>query len=330
MEIACDVLKKPLNTKILENNKDIKKKFLNISEIARTNSFETFIKVINTKKYIDSAISLIKKYFDNVDGDMGFSILMAYCISSYSDKLFGPHKTKFEQKLVLSANKLILLIEKLLMNDKVQNEYSELNSLNEEFLSTIDHYYSLYKVWKSKDSIDEMTNLFDNMQEMSSILKIQIKRKMSTNYDNLLETMNTLFELNTKYAIKIMLHNYDIFVGLQLFETKFWDNVVINYQKYKDAIFIILVAELKMQLIPLLINPLDRKELYYKLDTEDIICKIRNYELDINKIIEIINLLQNKTNKINDGYKIMKITYKLSDDELIQLFKMMFHSINNV
>ena len=324
MEIACDILKKSSTT---ERYTEIKKKFksLNLSEISRTNSLEMFIKIINTPKYISAVTLLIEEYFNEIDEDMGLSILMAYCISSYSNKLFDLYKTKFEQKLILSANKVVLCIEKILLNNKPSSE------LTEEFLNIIDHYYSLYKIWQSKDSINEMSKLFENMQDITNILKIQILKKMLVvNYDSLFDSMNKLFDLNVKYAIRILLHNYDIFDGLQLFETAFWENVVSNYQKYKDAIFVILVVELRIQLIPQLTNPQDRKELYYNLDTEDIINKIRNYDLDNHKIIKIINLLQNKTNKINIEYEIKKITHKTTDNELIDVFKMMFHSINNI
>jgi len=324
MEIACDILKK---SSITERYSDIKKNFksLNLNDISRTSSLETFIKIINTEKYINNVTSLIEEYFDNIDKDMGISILMAYCISSYSNKLFDSYKTKFEQKLILSANRVVLCIEKLLSNNKIPDEQ------NEDFLNSIDHYYSLYKVWKSKDSINEMSRLFENIQDITNILKIQIIKKMPIgNYNCLFEPMDKLFDLNVKYAIRILLHNYNIFDRLSLFETKFWESVTSNYQKYKDAIFVILVVELRIQLIPQLINPQDRKELYYNLDTEDIINKIRNSDLDNHKIIKIINLLQNKTNKINESYKIKKLTYKITDNELIETFQSMFYHVNNI
>lgn len=324
MEIACDILKKSI-TSTINKHDDLKKKFrsLNLSDISRKSNMDSFLKLINSKKYMDITNEFIEKYFDNANNDTGLSILMAYYISSYSDVLFPSYKTRFEQKLILSANKVVLLIEKLLhiQDDDFPDKFYN------EFLGTIDHYYSLYKLWKSRDSINEMSDLFENIQEVASIIKIQLRKQIPTDkYDYLITQMNTLFELNPKYALRIMLHNYNIFNGLQLFETKFWDKVVSVYQSNKDAMFVILVAELRIRLIPLLSNPLDRKDIYYGLDTEDIINKIRNYDLDNKKIIEIINILQDKIKKINNNFINQQITHKISEKDMILLFKNMFHS----
>jgi len=323
MEIACDILKKSIASATHKHTNIKKFKSLNLSDISRKNNMESFLKLVNSKKYVDITNEFMGEYFDNTNKDTGISILMAYCISSYSDTLFDSYKTRFEQKMILSANKVVLLIEKLL---NIQDNAFPDNFYN-EFLSTIDHYYSLYKIWKSKDSINEMSNLFENIQEIASIIKIQLVKHIPTDkYDFLINLMNKLFDLNPKYALRIMLHNYNIFSGLQLLETKFWDKVVTVYQLHKDAMFVILVVELRIRLIPLLLDPLDRKDIYYNLDTEDIINKIRNYDLDNKKIIEIINILQDKTKKINNNFINKQLSPNFQEKDMILLFKYMFHS----
>jgi hypothetical protein len=324
MEIACDVLKKSFITNKIMN---AKRKFrnINIIDIANTNNIDNFLKKINTPKIIEISTEFIKEYFANNNKDMGVSLLMAYYISSFSEKLFGSYKSRFEQKLNFAANKVVLYIEKIIANDTLSNDY------NEEFMSSFDHYYSLYKIWKSKDSINEMSNMFQTLQELSDIIKIEIKKNgKTTKYNYLEKLLVKLFQYNIKYAIRMFLHNYNIFYGLSSLENKFWELVNQYYDDYKDELFIILVAELKIRLIPYLNNVNDRKELYYDLDTEDIINKIRNHNLNNKSIYKIINILQNKTQKINNTYDVHKIKSKITNQDLVNIFKSMFsETLNN-
>jgi len=342
MEIACDILKKSCPT---SKYIDIKKDFINLklNVITKKDTMDTFLKLVNNKNYITIATRLLGEYFHNIDTNMGTSILMAYCISSFSDTLFSSYKTRFEQKLILSANKVVIYINKLVNNNSVTEDFTH------EFLNIIDHYYSLYKIWKSKDSINEMSDLFENIQTTTNVLKYQIKKNKSItsiasitsnisnksnilpiNYDSLTDSLEKLFYLNAKYALRIILHNYDIFNELSSFEIKFWEKVKMLYPKYKDAMFIILVVELKIRLIQRLSDPSDRKDIYYKLDTENIIDKIRSGTLTNSKIIKIINMLQNKMSKINDNFICKELTNS-QDIDIIDIFSVMFnYSIVNL
>lgn len=333
MEIACDILKKsyPTNKHI-----DIKKDFINLKLncITKKDTANSFLKLINNKDYIITTTKLLGEYFHDVDTNMGTSVLMAYCIFSFSDTLFSSYKTRFEQKLVLSANKVVIYMNKLVNNTHVSEEFAN------DFLHVIDHYYSLYKIWKSKDSINEMSNLFEDIQTTTNIIKYQNKINkinktkkykesniININYDPLINSLEKIFYLNSKYALRIMLHNYDIFDELPLFETTFWNKVKVIYPKHKDAMFVILVVELKIRLIQRLSDPLDRKEIYYKLDTENIIDKISAGSLSNSKIIKIINMLQNKTSKINSNFTYKElIDNKNKEIDIINIFSSMYNS----
>lgn len=321
MEIACDILKKT----VVSHNKynSIKENFasLNLMQLLKTNTLQNFLNIINDKKYINITSNLINYFCQGDINDdnqsIGSSILMAYCISYYSSELFVSYKTHFEHKLIMSANKVVIIIEKLLNEKTTENIYQEL-------LNTVDHYYSLYKVWKSKDSINKMNDLFSEIENISNIVRLQIKKKIpADNYNYLLEKVDELFKLNIKYACRMLLNRYDIFKDLYILEATFWSSIEKYYNLYKESIMVILLAELKIKIIPLLDNPTDRKNIYYNVDIEEMISLIRNHQLNNEYLEKIINLLQNKINMIDINYKIIKYT----PNNLINIFRAMYKSI---
>lgn len=323
MEIACDILKK---STISERYKEVKRKFrdLKLSDTCRNTSYHSFQKLIQNNKYLAPTISFIEQYFDDVDDDFATSILMAYCISTYPDNLFDNYRSRFEQKLILSANRVVLYIERLLTESNLSEDF------HNEFFNIIDHYYSLYKIWKSKDSINKMSVIFDEMKELINIFRFQSRKNILVNNvnncDNILKLLDELFDLNGKYATRILLHNYDIIKKIPNIELRFWEHVKSNYLENKEALFIILVAELRIRLIPLLTNPSDRKELYYSIDTEDIIDEVRSYEFTQKKSNKIIKILQNKVCIVNKTYNKKDLDTYI-DENIIDVFSGMFNAI---
>lgn len=253
------------------------------------------------------------------------AILMAYCISLFSDQIFESYKSRFEQKIILAANKVVLTLQKLSNNlEKTQTFY-------DEFYNNIDHYFSLYKVWRSEDSIRTLTKLFDEIQEQINIINIQTKRSISINIDETKKLIKQLFENNPKYATRILLHNYNIFTNSVALEQYFWKKVQKYYYRYCDAMFLIIVAELRIKLIPLLLDPVCRKTLYYSIDTEDLIHNIRNSKLSNTTIAEIINIFGSNIQKINKDFqfnKISKDTLKSDPMLLLNIFKSFYHMAN--
>jgi len=307
MEITCNVLKRSSSIQINYKTKTKKFKNLNLESMSKKCNMTSFIKTISSEKYVCVSMDFIKEYFDNVNEDIGLAVLMTYYISSYANHIFGLYKTKFDQKLLCAANQVILSIE----------------NMSIDFPNIFDNYYSLYKTWKSKDSITEMNNLFEHIYEIAK--GIQIQKTKNNNYDtsHLIKLMDNLFDFNSKYASKIILHNYELFDGLSEFKSHFWEKIKLTYKNDKDTLFVIIITELKIKLIPLLLNPVDRKEIYYGLDTENIINKIRTSEFDNAKKMEIINILQNKIKKINEKY------IPDSTNNIISLFENMFEYIFN-
>ena len=309
MELACDILKQSKEIKI-ENKVNKKFKNLHLNSIS---NLHDFLNIIKQNTYTNTATSLLNQYFDDVDEDMSEGLLMAYCISLFSDQIFDSYKSRFEQKLILTANKVVLIVNNMLDNMEPSNE----------FYNIIDVYYSLYKVWKSQDSINILTKLFGEIQDEINIINIQTKRGININLTQSKDLVSQLFNQNPKYAIRILLHNYDIFRNAEELEEYFWQCVQKHYNQYQEAIFVILVSELKIRLIPILTNPSDRKKVYYCIDTEDIIHKISNSGLTNEMISNIVNIFGNKIKKINSNFIFETISV---ENIPVNLFKGFYHA----
>lgn len=297
MELTCDIMKRAYTKKKIKRNYSddtedphVQFKKLHLSLI---NNLNDFLDCMKKEKYILVTRELLQQYFQNVEHVMISAILMSYCISQFSDKIFDSYKTRFEQKLIFAANKTMVTFNKLIGGDSPSN-----------FYNIVDNYISLYKIWKSQDSIDVLTKLFEELQTEIKIIKIQKKKNMNINLERSRGMINGLFEQNPKYVVRIILHNYDIFNGLESITEYFWDLVKKSYdnEEYSDIIFITLISELKIKLIPKLSDPYDRKKVYYNIDTEDIIQRISNEGLTTDVICGIIDIFGNKMKKVNSQF----------------------------
>lgn len=317
MELACDILKrsKEETKKEIEMEDDINLKFQKLG----LNSISTptdFLNSIKKEKYICCTKALLEQYFQNVDDDMVNAIQMSYCLSSFSNEIFDSYKSRFEQKLIVAANKVMIAIDKLIKNSEPPSE----------FYNIIDNYLSLYKVWKSQDSINVLTKLFEEIQKELKIIKLQKKKGLNINLSKSEELIDKLFLENPKYATRILLHNYNIFSDSQDIEKYFWNCVQNTCKKYWDIIFVTLVAELKIHLIPFLTDPCDRKKIYYSLDTENLIQKISNNELTSDVVHNIMIIFSNKIKKINSKF-IFETIDEDSIPSIVKLFESFYHEV---
>ena len=183
MEITSDILKKKDVSYDSENYYKFKE--LNLFENVRLLSYTKFMKLINTKHYLKTVINFVEQIIKGDTSDVSKSILMAYAISAYDNEFFGSYKTSFDKSLMMSANKLVLELEDLNNNLNIN-----------EFREDLDHYYSIYKVWESKDSLNQVDKIYDEIQNELE------KKKMALNEENIdnifLKYMNNLFNLNYK------------------------------------------------------------------------------------------------------------------------------------
>lgn len=289
MEIACEVLKKSSSINTLKNISKVQKKFkqLNLCSASKKLGSTSFMKMISDKKTIIVAKEFLSQYFENVNDDMGFGLLMGYYIVSYHNNIFGDYISKMENKLIISASKLINIIN-IQVNE--QQQHRELTNL-------FDVYYSLYKVWQSKDSITSMTESFETIKEITHVMNCKSKKDYT---HILIDRIDIMFNIHPTYTTRIILHNYNIFNNMLAFKTHFWNK--FKEIKDKDTAFVIAVVELKIQLIPKLTDPKDRKNIYYNIDTENIINQISTSTFTHSKKHEIINILESTIKKVNNKF----------------------------
>ena len=317
MDLTCNIPKK--NNKNLNSvNADI------INEIKKINllnestklSKDQFYDKIKSNKYISIYNELMNIYFsDSATNNLGFIILMAYYISGYTDKIFTNYKSSSENKLILAANKVVVYIEKLLNNANF--------GFDDEFYLSIDHYYSLYKLWESNGSIKKLCNIFDEIIELNKIKKYILKN--NNDYDDkLMRLVQSMFNYNPNYTIHVILHNYEMIGGSKNVNTFFWDKVSYYFNKDRDTIFLIIIAELRNKLIFMLKNPSDRKDLYYNIDIENIINKIRNHDFSESDITSIITVLLDKV------YIIKNVHPNINKEDIINNFIFSYNIICGV
>jgi len=312
---------------------------LNLMESINTLSYDDFINKIKIHSVLLTVYEFLQNYFNNIDMNMSHDILMAYCISSYANKMFSTYKSRFEQKLIIAGNTVVVDIERLIKQESRRKKSID-HTFMKEFYEAIDHYCSLFKIWHSKDILNKQNEIFDELCDIIKIYKIQIKKGISINYnvyDQSLICIDKMFQYNHNFAIQTLLHNYNIFnmdnvsdVNTnnikEIIWTKTSDELLTNF----NGIFIILVVELRIKLIPLLQTPTDRKDLYYNIDIENIVENVRNCNFDHTKINNILSLLQLKVKIINDDYKIGKIittNNKQMCRSTVKLFKNMYNMV---
>jgi len=325
LELACDIPKKKKTINLEKSKQDkINKKFKNLN-LNNIDKLTDFVELMKNDMYRKVSIDFLKQYYEEaeVDAIMVNSLLQAFCIANFSNVIFDSYKTRFEQKLILKANKLVLTVNKLL-NNELNND-----TLTEFYLA-MDIYLSLFKVWNEGPLINEITKLFDELQSEINIVRIRNRRKLSIiNYGNKIKDLiDQLFNKNPKYSIRILLNNYDIFKDLDDLEKYFWLSVGQVYSQYRETLFITLVSELKIKLINKLSRPYDRKKIYYLIDIEDLISKIGSGLFDNGTIVNILNIIGNKIKKNNsDFFFTTKYEQDLTDKNVIDLFEQFYHAI---
>ncbi len=306
MELACDIIRRK-TTRIKPRYIIGKIKKLNIVKYLNK-SHQDFL--YKAKKYcLPTFNHLARELFSNHDDDLGYALLLAYYISSYSDDIFNV-KTEYENKLIMASNKVILYLQGTISN------------IDHEFYDTVDYYYSLYKIWNSPD-LKKINILYDTLIDLCVKYKLvsitlaiyndhkpikklnyinSLKRHQTQNTkiksfsDKMIDIVNTMFIINNKMATKLLLQNYRQYVNIKAITNTLWKHID-NISDVRHIILII-IAELRIKIIHQSYTSIDKKDMYYKVNIEDMIRNIRNDTLTPKKINSIINLFTAKIQKI--------------------------------
>jgi hypothetical protein len=322
MEIACNIITKKKNKMSIDLDVINNFRDLNISGKLEVLSAKAFLSIIKSKIYISTSTKFANLFLNCNDGDIGKSILMAYYISNYSDDIFKPIKTSNDIKLINAANIMLYYLEEIDIHD-IQTDFP-----NDKLIDSIDYYYSLYKMWISDKKINEISNLickFSTIIDTCFIKKNNnecIKKCMK----QIKNTIKKMFYINTCFATKALLNNYDIFYLNKYICAIVWDYIK---SKSKDNIHTILIilAEIRVKLLKVIKAPNDKRFLYYNIDIDSIINKIRNNNFmvyDFNNILNIILKILNDNGKTIDYPKSIKDFSKESTNIIFDEFKQIF------
>lgn len=299
MELACDIVK--INTKYREPKNFTKYinyfKNLNLIDSTKTLTADQFF-----KKIVGLSIDCDFDKSKNIT----FTLLTAYYITYYKDQLFD-YLTAFENKLISAANSIVLFLE---------GNYNNINI--EEFYASIDIYYALYTTWNSEDKISKIEEYLDNIKE-TLFVERQTNKSNNNTY---ICTVNNMYEIDAKFATKVLLQNLKLFNNCLILKNIIWQKIKKYYDNVSQNIFLIIIVELRIVLIQLTTDTKDRKEIYYKIDPEDIIKHIREDTLTQELISKILVLFITKINKIFNG----KLQYT-QHIHTIDLFQQMYDII---
>ena len=93
----------------------------------------------------------------------------------------------------------------------------------------------------------------------------------------------------------------------------------------------IIIAELRIKIIPQLNSCKDRRDIYYKIDAENMVKDIRNNNFTPQKLTSILDLISEKISIIDPKYQPIKLINsdkwtKHYCDEVIIAFKSMYNN----
>jgi len=319
MELAYNIISHN-NSKSEKKEKvvnDFKK--LKLNDMMRNMDINDFK---NSKK--DTILAIIGEFtsvlFNSNDLKLPDILLSAYCITNYSNNMFTL-KTCGDSKLINAANKLVHHLENI---DGI--------SPNENFMDSLDYYYILYKKWQDCDSLKLIDNIFSDLMIECRGLTINKSKNKNINNSSIVkinELINKLFEINMSMSVQIVLNKYEIFNDLHDATDTIWKNIESKINDHNNHILIIIIAELRVKLIPKLVNAQDKKDVYYDIDIDQIIKYVRNNEFSFDKLWDIIELFTLKLISLDKNFNnticSLETFFKNGDyKSIILIFRKMF------
>lgn len=265
-------------------------------------------KLPHDQRLVNEIRSILKSVIDCND-DIGDALISAYFIST--DNTNNP-------KLINAAARLVSCIEN-----------GERKHVGETFLDCIDHYYSLYRMSKSSDQISKIDVLFNRLEEkIKAHLLASVKGyKMTLGRFKIIDKM---FSIDPMITAKRLLSSYRLISAISDVADIIWKQILNNMNSTvynREHLFIIMVAELRMLMIPKLISSLDRKRLYYKIDIEEIIQAVRNRSLSTVDVMNIIRIFSG--DMIDAGSQKYECWNSEFNEFVVESFRSMFDRIGN-
>lgn len=228
------------------------------------------------------------------DDDMAKGVLHAYYLTGYRKDIFTVfYTTNFDERILNYSDKTVDVIDSIITH----------KSYSDQDLDIIDHYYSLYKIWSSREllqDIDEEILVLDDVIETYFLLMQMNKSSKVRNQEiiQLTKTIDNIFQMHNMLGLKSLFKYYKQIKHIPEIKKYFWNKVKTLNNNDMDHIITILISEIRNTLIPNTQNVNDRKILYFDIDIDDIISKIRCSEINHNDYYPIVKLLVHYTSII--------------------------------
>lgn len=288
MEVACNVIKKLESIKVNDTTKTIQDlKRLNLLNQLQNNGYEKTKYRFNSKEYERVANSFMNTFFKNTKKDLGKALLTAYLITGYEDQMFQLTEAPFEKKLSFAASKTVVMIERILKTKNV----------DEEFYGTFDHFYSLLTLWSMKDNIETVSNLYKELK-----LKINLR---THNTEDLKKVLKNMLNINVNLTFKAVLEDYRTIYKNRELCKYFWSQLRTFLDDHRENLYVILISEIRVKLIKTIKNCSDRKDIYYNIDTDKLIEKIRDNDFNPQLITDYFNLIYQKMKTLNQEFNLV-------------------------
>lgn len=276
MEVACKVIKKSNNISLTKPYEDFKN--LNLMEFVQMNSYKKSIITFKSKEYQQIANSFMNNFFRNKKKNLGDTLLTAYLITAYDKQFFDDIDAPYETKLSYYASKIVILTEKMLKTKKPE----------EEFYGTVDYFNSLLSLWKMKDNVDTIADLYEQLK--------------CTDFDNQKKLFDQMMNINVNLTFKMLLEDYTFIFKNDKLCKHLWSKLRHSLENNRENLYLILISEIRVKLIKTFKTCTDRKDIYYNIDTDKLIECIRENHFGPICVVKLVNLIYDKLKQYNPEF----------------------------
>jgi hypothetical protein len=182
---------------------------------------------------------------------------------------------------------------------------------------------------KSSDQISKIEVLFNRLEEkIKTHLLASVKgHEMGPSRFGIIDKM---FNVDPMITTKKLLSEYKLISAITDVCDIVWKRILNNMNTSiynREHLFIIMVAELRIMMVPKLTSSSERKRLYYKIDIEEIIQAVRNRSLSPRDVVNIIGIFS------GDMFSISIQNYDCWNADfnrfIVESFRLMFDHLRN-
>lgn len=263
----------------------------NLNNKAKHYNLQEFENYVNSNECKNTYIELSKCLFSNCNyNDIADSILKAYILKHYGKQLGSWYENNYDKEMNYCSSIVVEGITDIIRCDKIEK--------NNKFILIMDYYYSLYQIWNSKINVNNITkkmnSIIENVNTYEIMYIMDYKSVIELEKD-IKKNINDLFNTYKFMALCILKDNYD---KLGKFKEYFWNNVKSISDNYHSCA--IILEHIRNKLLESTTDVIEKKNIYYNIDIDDLINKIKIREIkdaDIHSYIKLI-------------YSIMQLKYE--------------------